>query len=132
MADFKNKRYTTWSDESSGVHGRYRPTTYGVYDNYKGRKHPISDCKYSEAEAQAIKLNEDWEKAKLRHIKKLDKRPMATDTMSKTVMIGFLCLAEIKYSEDSFEDVQEAFFKHYGYLATWNMDTKKFTLTKVN
>ncbi len=34
---FLNKRYTIYSDETSGIGGRNRPTTYGVYDNKRGR-----------------------------------------------------------------------------------------------
>ena len=36
------KRYTTWSDETSGIGGRNRPTTYGVYDNL------LKKCVYPE------------------------------------------------------------------------------------
>lgn len=62
MYDFTNKRYTTWADERSGIRGKYRPTTYGVYDNKLQLIH-CNSSSYEEAESTAIQLNTVEEQA---------------------------------------------------------------------
>lgn len=57
---FVGKRYTTWSDESSGIGGKARKTTYGIYDNKRGTQFYGIDKKietYEEAKDIAIEMN---------------------------------------------------------------------------
>lgn len=59
----KNKKYVVWSDETSGINGRYRPTTYGVYINDMQSKQYIEEWKgliaptYQHAVNKADELN---------------------------------------------------------------------------
>lgn len=59
--NFKNKRYATYSDETSGVGGKYRPTTHGVYDNKMGRCIYVhgfdGKTTFEQAKEKAIELN---------------------------------------------------------------------------
>lgn len=73
--NFNNKRYTTWQDESSGIGGRCRSTTYGVYDNKLNRCAYIEEFTaktWQEAADKAVKLNK--QDAQLKRIAKNDKR----------------------------------------------------------
>lgn len=58
--NFEGKRFLPYSDETSGMGGRARPTTYGVYDELNNRIHSLRSAEsLKEAREQAIKLNND-------------------------------------------------------------------------
>lgn len=63
--NFNNKRFAPYRDETSGVGGKNRPTTYGVYDNKNSCIYSLSSAKtYEEAQDQAIALNKKPPKEK--------------------------------------------------------------------
>lgn len=58
--DFNNKRFLPYSDETSGIGGKSRPTTYGVYDDKNSCIYKLSSASdLEEARKQAIELNEN-------------------------------------------------------------------------
>ena len=68
--NWNGKRFVPYTDETSGIGGRARPSTYGVYDNNRSCCVIIHLEKYEDAAEQAKRKNRDKRYSKLNQLNK--------------------------------------------------------------